>query len=283
MKLHLSTGSGRHTAVILSLLAALLLAAVPRAAQAPVDAHVKTYDDVLDLYVRDGLVYYRALKGDRARLDGYVNSLASASVDSAPREEQMAFWINAYNAFVLQTVINNYPVVQRSREYPAKSVRQVPGAFERLPHHAAGRTVTLDQIEQTILPAFHDPRVFFALGRGANGSSRLRSEAYKPAELERQLSEQAGECLNHAQCVSVDIDAGKLRVSAIFSWREEDFVAALGDKALPVYASRSPIERAVLAFVAPRLLTTERDYLARNDFKMEYIPFDWALNDLTGR
>jgi hypothetical protein len=50
-----------------------------------------------------------------------------------------------------------------------------------------------------------------------------------------------------------------------------------------MFASRSPIERALLAFVQPRLLTTEREFLAKNDFKMVYKPFDWGLNDLTGR
>jgi hypothetical protein len=268
---------------IAALLIAIGVVAIPSARQMPTDSRAKAYDDALDLYVRDGMVYYRQLKGARVPFDSYVSSLATASIESASRENQIAFWINAYNAFVLQTVIDHYPIVGRSKEYPAKSIRQIPGAFERLPHRAAGRTITLDEIEQTVLPSFHDPRVFLALGRGAMGSSRLRSEAYTGAELERQLSEQASECLNHAQCVSVDIAEDRLRVSAIFSWREQDFVAAFAGRAPAAFAARSPIERAALAFVNPRLLTTERDFLAKNDFKMEYIPFDWSLNDLTGR
>ena len=257
------------------------LASTP-AAQAPA-TRLKAYDDILDLYVRDGDVYYRALKAERARLDGYVNSLAGVSIDNASREAQIAFWINAYNAFVLQTVIDHYPIAGRSREYPSKSVRQIPGAFEKAPHKAAGKTVTLDQIEQSLLPAFHDPRVFFALGRGARGSGRLRSEAYQAEKLEQQLAAQAAECLNHAQCVSVDMGSGMLRVSSIFSWRDQDFADAYASKAPAAFAARSPIERAVIAFVDPRLLTTEREFLAKNTFKMEYLPFDWTLNDLTGR
>jgi hypothetical protein len=269
--------------VFLCALLGVLGLAVPRAAQAPVDARVKSYDDILDFYVRDGMVYYRALKAERGRFDGYVSSLAQVSLDSASRDEQAAFWINSYNAFVVETVLDHYPIAGRSREYPAKSIRQISGAFERLPHRAAGRTVTLDQIDQAILPEFHDPRVFLALGRGAVGSSRLRSEAYTAAELERQLAGQASECLNHGQCVSVDVAGNKLHASAIFSWREQDFAAAYAAKAPAVFSTRSPAERAVLAFVDPRLLTTERDFLAKNEFKMEYIPFDWTLNDLTGR
>ena len=71
----------------------------------------------------------------------------------------MAFWINAYNAIVLQTVINNYPIRGRRATYPADSIRQIPGAFEQSKHRVAGRSVTLDEIEKTILPEFKEPRV----------------------------------------------------------------------------------------------------------------------------
>ena len=263
---------------------ALALATVaPGAQESTVDARRRNLDQVLDLYVRDGYVYYRALRQDRRLLDAYLNGLATASIDSASRDEQLAFWLNAYNALILRTVIDHAPIPQRSREYPPGSIRQIPGAFERLTHRVAGRTVTLDQIEQTILPTFNDPRVYFALGRGAVGSGRLRSEPFTGTGLERQLTEVANECVTHAQCVAIDRAQNKVMVSSIFSWREKEFSAAYADKAAPAFSSRSPIERAVLAFVGPRLLTTERDFLATNEFRVEYAPFDWSLNDLTGR
>jgi hypothetical protein len=241
------------------------------------------YDQILDLYVRDGFVYYRALKLERTKLDGYAASLASESIDAAPREQQMAFWLNAYNALVLRTVIDHYPIVQRSKDYPQHSIRQIPGAFERLPHRVAGRTLTLDQIEQTILPAFHEPRLYFGLGRGAVGGGRLRSEAYTAARLDVQLKEIAEECVGRSECIQIDREAKTMNVSAIFSWREKDFTAAYADTAPAQFAARSPIERAVLAFVGPKLLTTEREFLANNDFQVTFKPFDWSLNDLTGR
>jgi hypothetical protein len=263
---------------------ALALATVaPGAQESTVDARRRNLDQVLDLYVRDGYVYYRALRQDRRLLDAYLNGLATASIDSASRDEQLAFWLNAYNALILRTVIDHAPIPQRSREYPPGSIRQIPGAFERLTHRVAGRTVTLDQIEQTILPTFNDPRVYFALGRGSVGGGRLRSEAFTAAGLERQLAEVANECVTRAQCVAIDRGQNKVMVSSIFSWREKEFSAAYADKAAPAFSSRSPIERAVLAFVGPRLLTTERDFLATNEFRVEYAPFDWSLNDLTGR
>ena len=71
----------------------------------------------------------------------------------------MAFWVNAYNAFVLQTVINRYPIRGTSSAYPASSIRQIPGAFDQTKHRAAGRSVTLDEIEKTILAEFKEPRL----------------------------------------------------------------------------------------------------------------------------
>jgi hypothetical protein len=260
-----------------------LLAVAPAAQESGPEARRKNFDTLLDLYVRDGLVYYRALKADRARLDAYVNANAAAPADQLSRDEQIAFWLNAYNALVLRTIIDHYPIQGRSPDYPARSVRQIPGAFERLTHRVAGRTLTLDQIEQTILAPFNDPRLFLALGRGAVSSGRLRSEAYTAGQIEQQLVEVAHECLSRPECVQLDRDAGKVSVNAIFSWREREFTAAYADKAPPAFADRSAIERAVVAFIQPRLLTTEKEFLAKNSFQMVYRKFDWTLNDLTGR
>jgi Protein of unknown function, DUF547 len=261
----------------------LVTGACALAVAVPFAQESKTYDELLDLYVRDGEVYYRAVKSDRGKLDTWVNQLANAAPDKLSRDEQIAFWINAYNALVLRTVIDHYPIAGRAAAYPQKSIRQVSGAFERLTHRVGGRTVTLDQIEQTILSGYGDPRIYFALGRGAEGGGRLRSEAYSAPKLSTQLAEAASECITRQACVHVDREQNRVVVSPIFSWREKDFTAAYADKAPAAFSNRSPIERAVLAFVEPKLLTTEREFLETNGFKVEFGQFDWRLNDLTGR
>jgi hypothetical protein len=266
-----------------ALLAVALAGGATRAQSSGADARRERFDQILDLNVRDGLVYYRALKAERAPLDLYISSLADVQLDTASPQEQVSFWLNGYNAVVLKTVVDHYPIAQRTKEYPANSIRQIPGAFERTTHRLAGRTLTLDQIEQTVLTTFHDPRVFFALGRGAVGSGRLRSEAYVPDKLEQQLAEDAAECASRSQCVRVDVAENVMHVSSIFSWRRDQFVEAYAEKTTSAFASRSPVERAVLAFIAPKMLSAERDFLTKNTFRMEYVPFDWTLNDLTGR
>jgi len=275
---------GRRLRARIGSIVLLLAIAVSAGAQSrSVESRDKTLDDILELHVRDGYVYYRALKAERGRLDAYVASLANASIESATREQQVAFWLNAYNAVVLQTVIDHYPISQRTRDYPARSIRQIPGAFERLPHRIAGRAITLDQIEQTVLPPFRDPRVFLALGRGAVGSGRLRSEAYAAETLERQLGEIAGECVSRSQCFQFDQAQNTVKISSIFSWRQSEFIDAHAAGAPEAFKERSPIELAVIAFLNPRLLAAERELMSKNTFKVEYIPFDWSLNDLTGR
>jgi hypothetical protein len=257
--------------------------ATPRAQSADVDVAHTAFDELLDTNVRDGFVYYRALKADRGRLDRYVSSLAGASLASASREAQMAFWLNAYNALVLRTVVDSYPIAQHTNQYPAHSIRQIPGAFERTPHTVAGKTLTLDQLEQTVLSTFHDPRVFLAIGRGAVGGGRLRSEAYTADRLEQQLADDAGECATRAQCVHVDTQSNHVQVSSIFSWRRNDFIEAYAGRAPETFAARSPIERAIIALVSPQMLAAERDFLEKNTFTVEYVPFDWSLNDLDHR
>jgi len=249
-----------------------------------VDAIHKPLDEVLDLYVRDGYVYYRALRSDRGRLDRYLNSLNVPADTYArwSREQKMAFWVNAYNVFVLKTVIDAYPIRGKSPTYPPVSIRQIPGAFERVPHRAAGRTVTLDEIEKKILPEFKEPRLALAIGRGAVGSGRLRSEAYSANRIAQQLDALQREFVTQQTMVKIDRAAGEITLTPIVSWHEADFVAAYDKGASGLLAQRSPIERAIITFLYGQLLPLERDFVQKNEFRVTYHAFDWRLNDLTG-
>ena len=270
--------------LVSALLAATAMAQEPPAGSAGADPLHRPFDQILDLQVRDGLVYYRALRGERGRLDRYVASLdvPAATYDAWGREQKVAFWLNAYNAFVLETVLNHYPIQGKAAAYPPSSIRQIPGAFEKLPHRVAGRRVTLDEIEKTILPEFKDPRVYLALGRGAVGSGRLRSEAFSAARLQAQLDAVQAEFVNERTMINIDRGAEQVTVTPILSWHEAEFVAAYDKGAVGPLAQRGPIERALVAFVTPHLLPLEREFLQKNTFRVTYHSFDWRLNDLTG-
>jgi hypothetical protein len=243
------------------------------------------FDGLLDAHVRDGLVYYRALQADRARLNRYVASLSAPSVSAGlatwPGDQRKAFWLNAYNALVLQAVVNHYPIQGRAAAYPPNSIRQIPGAFEKTPHNVAGKSLTLDQIETTVLAEFDDPRVYLALGRGAVGSGRLRSEAFSAKNVDRQLDEVRKQFTTTPRWVKIDAGGGRVSVSPILSWRSAAFIKAYADDSFDL-PKREPIERAVVGFLRPHLLDAEEEFIRKNSFQLVYEPFDWRLNDLTG-
>ena len=248
-----------------------------------IDPRHRAFDALLDVNVRDGQVYYRAVQASRGSLNRYIASLdiPEAEFSKLSRDEQMALLINAYNAIVLQTVVNNYPIEPRVKTMPAKSIRQIPGAFDRR-HRVAGKSVTLDGLERWLLDQYKDARVIFALGRGAIGSGRLRSEAYTASRLEAQLGDATREFVTRLGHFRIDRASGTVVVSPLYSWREKDFAAGFAEKADPVFKDRSPVERAILALTLWHLFSSEQAWLRENRFKLEFGPFDWRLNDLTG-
>jgi hypothetical protein len=261
--------------------ALFVIARSPSQAQADL---YPAFDKILDTYVRDGFVYYRALQKERAALDRYVASLdiPRARIEGWSRTDQEAFWVNAYNALVLRTVIDAYPMRVHTSQFPPKSIRQIPGAFDQVKHRVGGRALTLDEIEKTVIVPFGDARLVLALGRGALGSGRLHSESYRGATLETELKDVTEECATHVTCVKVNPDRNLVEVTPVVSWREDVFIQTFAPPAEKRWASRAPIERAVAAMVYSHLFQSEREFLDAGTFKMQYGEFDWRLNDLTG-
>jgi hypothetical protein len=256
---------------------------VPGSQGDPADRHTP-FDRILDTFVRDGYVYYKALKASRAPLDQYVISL-----DIAPEElarmtdnDRRAFWLNAYNALVIRTVINAYPIRGTATTYPPSSVGQLPGAFDKVKHRVAGRVLSLDEIEN-LIAAFGDARLLLALGRGTIGSARLRSEVYRGPRLNEQLDDAVKGFVRRARNFRLDRDAGTVTVTPLLSWRGPYFIASFDTAAgAEKWSNRSPIERAIIAMAYPHLLPSEKEVLALNAFQMTFGEFDWRLNDLTG-
>jgi hypothetical protein len=241
-------------------------------------------DRILDTYVRDGYVYYKALKSERASLDQYVTALdvAPAQLARLTENDRRTFWVNAYNALVLRTVINAYPIRGQATTYPASSIGQLPGAFDKVRHRVAGQVLTLDEIEN-LIAGFGDARLLLALGRGTIGSARLRSEVYRGARLEDQLDDAVKGFVRTFRNFGLDRGTGALEVTPLLSWRGPHFIASFATApGSEMWANRSPIERAIVAMAYPHLLPSEKEVLAQNSFRMSFGEYDWRLNDLTG-
>ena len=249
------------------LLAAIAVTALAAQLPAPppgLPARDRAYDVLLDTNVRDGLVYYNAVKGQRGMLASYIASLdvSPGAFDAMSRDEQMSLLINAYNAIVLKTVADHYPIAGRVETYPKESIRQIPGAFERK-HRVAGRSVSLDELERWLLDTYKDPRVVCALGRGAVGGGRLRSEASYADRLEDQLAGSTAEFVKRTGHFRIDEAANVVTITPLYSWRDDDFAAAFGDKADPICLPPFKEPEALLKFGIAATNSKDEDKVAQ--------------------
>lgn len=263
---------------------AIGIAAVSHAGPAPgsrvFDHEYVAYADVLKRHVRYPRVDYAALKADRARLDRAVAefaSPASAGERGWSREQRMAFWINAYNAFTLRAIVDHYPI--RSAwltVYPRNSIRQIDGVWTEVKWQAAGRTVSLDEIEHGILrPTFKDARIHFAVNCASVSCPPLAGEPYRPKTLSAQLDQAGRRYLASEEGLQIDGEA--FRVSSIFKWYGDDFI---GQHARLAPGTGDARERAILGAVV-RYGPSAAANLARSGrSSIGYLSYDWSLNDI---
>ena len=225
------------------------------------------WDAVLGRYVdAEGLVDYAGLQTEgRAQLEAFMRWLAGADPDSfATEAEQVAFWINAYNAVVIWQVVQNYPI---------DSVRDVGhlfglvGGFFKREYPIARRQMSADDIEHGTLRArYKDARIHWALVCGAFGCPRLLNRAWRPQTLDDTLTAQAREFLAQPRALQLDRNADTLWLSKYFDWYAEDFEAEAG----------SVIDY-VLRYAPEQAASTIRDH--RDTLRVRFLEYDWTLND----
>jgi Protein of unknown function, DUF547 len=165
--------------------------------------------------------YASVVLEDRKALKDYLKNLQSLPVSSYNRAEQRAYWINLYNAFTVDLVLSRFPV---------ESIRDInisPGLFTRGPWGAKllvieAEKLSLDDIEHRILrPIWKDNRVHYAVNCASLGCPNLQPAAYTSDNTEALLEKGAREYVNHPR--GVVIKNGKLHVSSIYIWFQEDF------------------------------------------------------------
>jgi hypothetical protein len=245
------------------------------------------YGALLKRYVRNARVDYKGFIASGEEFDAYLRNLGTVSdgdYANWSEEEKRAFWINAYNAFTIQAIIDHYPIKERSLIglfFPKNSILQIGGVWSKLQFRAAGKMVTLGEIEHEILrKQFNEPRIHFAIVCASLGCPDLTNEAFRAAVINEQLETRAGEFINNREkgC-RVDPVKRTVKLSKIFKWFGKDFIGQLGNTDL--FKGRGKGERAVLNFVRGYLRNKgERAFLEGNEFTVSYLKYDWALNDL---
>ncbi|HET7746574.1 MAG TPA: DUF547 domain-containing protein [Vicinamibacteria bacterium] len=224
------------------------------------------FDALLKKHVTPaGLVDYDAF-GRAPEFKRYLKDLAAARPDALPPREQLALWINAYNAYTIE-LVNAHGERESIRNInKTLGVYRGKGPWQEPIARVGGRALTLDEIEHGIIrKRFAEPRIHFALVCAAMGCPELRREAYTGERLSAQLDDQARAfILRSPRRNRVDVAARTVHVSPIFTWYREDFGG--DDAAIGRYLAR---------YFPPG---PEQQLLAGGRFTLETTEYDWSLN-----
>ena len=203
---------------------------------------------------------YAALKANTADFDelkAYLVGLSQMDPRTYSNAEQMAYWINLYNALTVFVVVGDYPV-DTIRDIKSGILDWGPWNKELLT--IAGEALTLNNIEHGILrPRYMDPRIHYAVNCASIGCPNLASQAYTSANMEELLEQGASDYINHARGVTED--DGELLISSIYEWFKADF----GDSDEGVIAH-------LQQYAQPRVATILEKYTSFDD------DYDWQLN-----
>lgn len=184
------------------------------------------WDALLKKHVApDGMVDYRGFIKDRQKLKTYLKLLQAGVPDPLAwsREEQLAYWINAYNAFTVKLIIDNYPlqsIKELNRKMAAPTNKTI---WDKKFFTLAGQPFSLNMIEHGILrKEFIEPRIHFAINCASVSCPVLLNEAYTAVKLEQQLERQTRQFINDPS--KNKLSAQNPEVSYIFNWFADDFI-----------------------------------------------------------
>lgn len=219
------------------------------------------WDSLLSTHVDDfGLVDYRGFMKDSLLLSEYLNQLSANAPNSEwSNDDQLAYWINLYNAATIKLITQHYPI---------KSIKDI-GSSIQIPFvntpwqmefiNINGEIIDLDRIEHGIIQKeFDEPRIHFALVCAARSCPKLRNEAYQGSLLNLQLNDQAKLFLSDK--TKNDISANHVVISKLFRWYGDDF-----KKKTTLIEYLNEYSPAVI----------------HEDIEIDFMNYDWKLNELS--
>jgi Protein of unknown function, DUF547 len=216
---------------------------------------LEPYNRLLGKYVTSGGVKYAAWKSNAAdvqALQTVVDGIAKEAVSGLDKRQQLAFYLNAYNAWILHEAL---------AKYPTASVKDTFFTFftgKRI--KVAGQETSFNALEkETIRSKFSEPRVHFALNCASRSCPPLNREAFSAPKLEEQFEKLAKGYVNSEKGVKYSAGSKAAELSKIFDWYKDDFKGEGGP----------------LAFINKRRATP-----IPGDAKISYQEYDWGLNEV---
>ena len=234
----------------------LLLAAlcVLCAATSQAQNWMESYDKLLGKYVTSGGVKYAAWKNNAAdvqALQAVVDGIAKEAISGLDRRQQTAFYLNAYNAWILHEAL---------AKYPTASVKDALFTFfiaKKIT--VAGQQTSFKALEDNVIRKLGEPRVHFALNCASRSCPPLNREAFTGPKLEEQFEKLAKGYVNSERGVKYTAGSKSAELSKIFDWYKDDFKRDGGP----------------LAFINKRRTTP-----IPADAKVSYQEYDWGLNEV---
>lgn len=240
-----------------------------------------SYEALLARHVQGGRIDYAGWhrsEDDRTSLDRYLAALAAFSPDNAPERfpdenDALAYWMYAYNAFVIKAVLDRWPLESVTDVQAPVEFVQGLGFFYTLHFTAGGRSFSLHELEhEKIIDHFGDPRAHFVLVCASASCPVVRPKLPKGEGLDAFLEQAAVDFVSDRRNVEVDHEAGEVVLSKIFEWYEDDFVGEVRRRGLPT-------QRGVLAYislVAPERV--QRELATASDYTLRFRAYDWSIN-----
>lgn len=230
----------------------------------------KEYNRVLQTYVDSaGFVDYKGiLENEKKTIYALVDQLNQFSPKSHPKKfktkkAEMVYWINAYNVYIIKTIIDEYPIES------IKDITLIGALIWKRGHAIGGEELSFDNIEHDILrKQFMEPRIHFAINCASYGCPILQNEAFTTKNLEHLLKKGTVDFFNGERNFRIDHDEKTVYLSSILDWFSEDFYNE--DK-----------NETILDFVvryAPKEIAAEVEKI-KSDYSVSYIPYDWKLNE----
>ncbi len=218
----------------------------------------KGWNTLLNKHVDEaGNVDYKGFKSEEKALNEYLTVLSKNHPDNSwKRNDRLAFWINAYNAFTVKLIVKNYPV---------KSIKDLGGSIYKvntpwdIKFIKIGEEVyDLNNIEHGMIrKEFSDPRIHFAVNCASVSCPKLRNEAYVGTTIDQQLEDQAKYFINNKVKNQIK-STKKAKLSKIFRWYKGDFTSS----------GMSIVE----------YINQYADVKLEADAKIEFLDYDWDLN-----
>jgi len=235
----------------------------------------EAYQSVLSKHVQVVRFDYQALKNEPDGLNNYLKWISHMKVDEFSLAEELAFTINAYNAYTLKAVIDHYPISGKRKGWPSNSIGQIPGVWKKWKIRMAEQEMTLDELEHRWIRSLDEPRIHFAINCASIGCPPLRNEPFQASKLELQLEEQTREFLASNHGLRFTPVSQKLSLSKLFEWFSRDFEG----EAKP-WSRKYGKYAGVVGFVSKYLKPSLVHRLKNETIQVSFFDYDWGLNEV---